>query len=313
MGRRRRHRRLALCSLAAMAAVGVRDANAQVADSARLHEIVVTVRVRDTANLAVSGADVSIVLGLNQRRGAAATDQRGIATMHIVAAEASADYQLVVRRIGYERSDRFFRMPHDSLTLDVVLRRAAQELSPIVVTAEQDIKRKAYHVGADDIAASREVLIDATDILAKMRPDMICGRNCSPMASVAAITRNPVRKCPGLAFFQPQRCPVDDSPPSVATNVWVNGRRLRIAPLNEMAVARQHGVLAGLSPATMSVLSEIKPEHIAEMTYLDEFDTSVDKIGAQGGLFIVLKPGVAYEPGRESYVVATDTLVERPR
>ena len=48
----------------------------------------------------------------------------------------------------------------------------------------------------------------------------------------------------------------------------------------------------------MGVLSEIKPEHIAEMTYLDEWDTSIDKLGAQGGLFVVLKPGIGYEPGK---------------
>jgi len=52
----------------------------------------------------------------------------------------------------------------------------------------------------------------------------------------------------------------------------------------------------------MTVLSEIKPEHIAEITYVDELDSSIGKIGSEGGLFIVLKEGVVYRPGKESYV-----------
>jgi hypothetical protein len=298
-------RRLTLF-LFAIAMMGTRDGRAQSADSRPARPLQLTVRVRDTANVGVVGADVSIVLGLNESHGTATTDQRGLATLTVGEANRSADYQLVVRKIGYERSDRFFRLTSDSLSLDVILRRVTQELAPVVVTAEQDIKRKAYHVGADDIAASKEVLIDATDILAKMRPDMICGRSCRPMAGIAATTRTAARKCPGLALSQPTTCPADDSPPSVSTNVWVNGRRIRLAALEEMAIARQHGMLAGLSQASMSVLSEIKPEHIAEITYLDEFDTTVDKIGAQAALFVVLKPGIGFEPGRESYVIPTE-------
>src|SRR5206468_3403657 len=111
--------------------------------------------------------------------------------------------------------------------------------------------------------------------------------------------------CPGLVFQQPprKRCPMDDTPPSLSTNVWVNGRRIRLIAPNDMAVARQTGVLAGLSPGTMTVLSEIKPEHISEITYVDELDSSIGKIGSEGGLFVVLKEGVVYEPGKESYVM----------
>jgi hypothetical protein len=210
----------------------------------------------------------------------------------------------VVRKIGFERAERFFRITRDSVALDIVIRRVAQELNPVVVTAEQDLKRKSYHIDAEVIANSDRVLIDATDILTKLRPDMICGRSCSPLGTVAATTRNPVRKCPGLALSQPRTCPVDDTPPSLATNVWVNGRWIRTILPNEMAVARRTGMLSGLSAGSITVLSEIKPEHIAEMTYLDEFDNTVGKIGSQGALFIVLKPGVTYEPGKVSYVSA---------
>lgn len=290
-------RRVLLAAMLAGASVG-----AQVTPGTTSTPVVV--RVRDTTGAAIGGAAVAIVRGLNDAVAAGTTDDRGRVALRITADDG--DYHLVVRRIGYERAERFFRVARDSLAFDLVLRRVAQSLDPVVVTAAQDLKRKSYHIDADEIATSTRVLIDATDILAKLRPDMICGRNCRPLAAVAV--QSPVRKCPTLVFQQPVRvtCPVDDTPPPLTTYVWVNGRRIRTVAPNEMAVARQQGLLAGLSAGSMTVLSEIKPEHIAEMTYIDEFDNSVGKIGSNNALFVVLKPGIAYEPGRESYVVDAD-------
>jgi hypothetical protein len=274
-----------------------------VARAQSAHPARVDIVVRDSAGAPVAGVEASVVQGLNISRAGGTTDDRGRVSLAIAdVASAHDDYQLVVRKIGFTRVERFFRFQRDTISFDIRLRRVPQELAPVVVTAEEDVKRKSYHIDAEAIANSDRVLIDATDILAKLRPDMICGRSCSPMANVAARTRNPVRACPGLAFSQPTRCPVDNSPPSPNTNVWVNGKRLRMVIPNEMAMARQTGVLAGLMPGTMTVLSEIKPEHIAEITYVDELDSSIGKIGSEGGLFIVLKEGVVYEPGKESYI-----------
>ncbi|HEY5061383.1 MAG TPA: carboxypeptidase-like regulatory domain-containing protein [Gemmatimonadaceae bacterium] len=285
---------------------------ARVVLSQDLPSTIVHVVVRDSASHPLRGADVTIVHGLNDVVVSAVTDDRGLASLTV--AIGSGDYQLVVRRVGFEPVERFFRAGRDTLVFEIGLRASVRQLEAVAVTAERDPKAASYHIGADEIANSPRVLIDATDILAKLRPDMICGRSCNPMEGEAAVTRNPARKCPGLAFAKPVlSCPVDDSPPNLATNVWVNGQRIRTIALDEVALARQHGVLAGLLPGTMTVLSEIKPEHIAEITYLDEFDTSVDKIGAQAALFIVLKPGIAYSAGEESYVVdAALGVTERP-
>lgn len=262
----------------------------------------VRVVVRDSALHPLRGANVTIVHGLNDVLASSVTDDRGLALL--TAATGSGDYQLVVRRVGFEPIERFFRPGRDTLVFELGLRVSVRRLEAVAVTAERDPKTASYHIGADEIANSPRPLIDATDILAKLRPDMICGRSCNPMEAEASVTRNPVRKCPGLAFAKPVlSCPVDDSPPNLGTNVWVNGQRIRTIALDELALARQHGVLAGLLPGTMTVLSQIKPEHIAEITYLDEFDTSVDKIGAQAALFIVLKPGIGYSAGKGSYVV----------
>jgi hypothetical protein len=287
------------CALATLIAVGSHHARAQTPRSVR-----VDVSVRDTSGRPIGGAEVAVVRGLNDARASGQTDDRG--RLSLVAGQVVAaqdDYHLVVRKIGFERTERFFHPTRDTLGFDIVIQRVAQELSPVVVTAEQDLKRKSYHIDADAIANSDRTLIDATDILTKLRPDMICGRSCSPLGAVAATTRTAARKCPMLALQQKSVCPVDNTPPSVATNVWVNGRWIRSIIPSEMAMARRTGMLAGLLPGSLTVLSEIKPEHIAEMTYLDEFDNTVGKVGSQSALFIVLKNGINYEPGKESYVV----------
>ena len=270
----------------------------------------VVIHVRDSARAPVQGAEVAVLQGLSARA-VGTTDERGRAVLSISAIATDADYGLSVRKIGFVRADRFFHAKHDSVTFDIVLQPVVRELETVVVTAEQDLRRKSYHIDADEIERSSAVLLDATDILAKIKPDMICGRNCSPMASTQV--QSTFRKCPVLALTPPPlTCPQDDTPPSLATNVWVNGRRIRLMPPDAMAIARQHGVLVGLSPGSMTVLSEIKPEHIAEMTYVDETDNSVGLIGSNGGLFIVLKPNVMYEPGRNSYVMESPPETTKP-
>jgi len=271
----------------------------------------VVVQVRDTSRVPVQGAEVAVVRGLNDDRTVATTDERGRAVLSVPSLDPNADYGLIVRKIGFVRADRFFRGNRDSAAFDIVLQPVVRELETVVVTAEQDLRRKSYHIDADEIEKSSAVLLDATDILAKIKPYMICGRNCSPMASTRV--QSTVRKCPTLAMSAPRlKCPESDTPPSLATNVWVNGQRIRLMPPDVMAVARQQGVLMGLSQGSMTVLSEIKPEHIAEMTYVDDTDSSVGLIGSEGGLFVVLKPNVVYEPGRGSYVMESASPATKP-
>lgn len=268
-----------------------------------VQKLSVEIHVRDTANVPVSGVDVAIVRAVNEVKasGTTADDGRVVLQLEVTPGEL----QLVTRKVGYERTDRFFRTTAESLSFDVVLRRAVQQLNPVRVTAREDIKRRSYHIDADEIAAHADVLFDASDILAKLRPDMICGRSCRPMASAIVRVQTPARACPSLVFLEPRtRCPKTESEPSLATNVWVNGQRIRLVAPDEAAVARQHGILAGLLPGTMTVLSEIKPEHIEEITYLDSTDNTVGTVGSNDALFIVLKRGVGYQPGKPSYVVA---------
>jgi hypothetical protein len=60
----------------------------------------------------------------------------------------------------------------------------------------------------------------------------------------------------------------------------------------------------------VSVLSEIAPEHIAEIHYHDCFDTSMAAVGNNNAIFVVLKPGVVYEQDVGSFVIS-ETEEER--
>ncbi len=158
--------------------------------------------------------------------------------------------------------------------------------------------RKSYFIDADEIAKHADELIDATDILKKLRPDMICGRSCSPLQAAGAATKAPVRKCPTLAFQPRRTCPaVNDPNPSLATNVWVNGVWIRSIATDTLCQIGRRGMLAGLLPGSMQVLCEIQPEHIEQIAYADEFNTTVGKPHSDSAIYIVLKQGVAYQPG----------------
>lgn len=268
----------------------------------------VSLRVLDSAGVAIEGADVSVVQGINDVRAAGTTDVRGRLSLNVQGPEG--DYQVVVRKIGFYRADQFFRVGTAPVTLDVRMQRAVQTLAPVKVTETENLKRKSYFIDADEIAKHADELIDATDILKKLKPDMICGRSCSPLGAVAATTQTPARKCPGLAFSQRRVCPTDNTPPSLSTNVWVNGVWIRSIATDTVCQIGRRGLLAGLEPGSMQVLCEIQPEHIEQITYADEFDNSVGKPHSNSAIFVVLKTGVGYQPGAKSYVVA-DTMTSK--
>ena len=71
--------------------------------------------------------------------------------------------------------------------------------------------------------------------------------------------------------------------------------------------------LSKIAPGNATILSEIEPEHIAEMNYRDCFELAVNRqVGSVNALFITLKPGVGYRPGSRSFVTG-DTIVVTSR
>jgi predicted RecA/RadA family phage recombinase len=255
------------------AAFGMAASSAMAQQAAsRAKQSVVRVFVVDSAGAAVTGADLAVVRGLNAVIAHGSTDQYGRATLGF--ASDDGEYDIVVRKIGYPRSDRVFEMgSRDTMALSIVVPPpSAKTLDVVKITAQEDLKTKVYSIDADAIAASTRPLFTSWDIITKLRPDMAGGR----------------APCNGDRI-----------------NLWVNGSRIRFVPRNDMAVAREHisrgQAVSGIADIVFA-LYEIEPEHIAQMRFRDCFDTTVPDVGGSNALFIVLKPGVVYEPGVGSVV-----------
>ncbi|HEX5438924.1 MAG TPA: TonB-dependent receptor, partial [Gemmatimonadaceae bacterium] len=217
------------------------------------------------------------------------TDSTGRCTLSLAASAGS--YQLVVRRIGFERADRFFAAsPGTTLRFAVVLPRSIGALAPVTITARESVRQKAYHIGAEEIAHSTRPIVDAVDIVRKLRPDMLTSRMPRACADSGAA---------------PSLTGVGHSVTGGLSNVWVNGTLITMAGV-DTTWQQVPGTTAFVRPQVLDILRTIRPEHVESMTYTDCTDTSLSGNYMQNALFITLKPGIAYRYGRGSFVELAD-------
>jgi hypothetical protein len=252
--------------------------------------VLVRVRVVDSAGAPVANAEVSALRGLTTIVSGGPTDSLGRRSFTV---PHGAGYEVVARRIGYERGQQFFSAIQDSVGVRIVLRTTPANLPAVSVTAQQDIKRRAYHLDADDIAASKRPILDGLDVLTKLRPDIIYTR------------------VPGCAVRY----------------VWVNGERIVFPTINPALAAKTRQLrraalatphigptgLATVNLTVQSVMASIHPEHIQEVNFADCNDTSVDNVKGNSALFVTLKPGVAYDRVAGSYVPEESALAPNDR
>jgi hypothetical protein len=172
--------------------------------------------------------------------------------------------------------------------------KRAEGTLPAVTVTETNYKQKSYHIDADEIAEAKVNVFDALDIVQKLRPDMILSRS----GSLGARTRI---GCPSLSY------------------IWVNGKRyladyVIVNPVVQQRAKGAGNRIARMAPGNATILSEIQPEHVAEMQYRDCFEQAVDrKVGSVNALFITLKPGVDYHPGAPSYVTGEPAVIARKK
>lgn len=280
------NRTLRFVPLLAMA-VALTDSSAQT--DARRSPSTVRVHVTDSLGAPIADAEVALMRGLKEVIATARTNAGG--DHEFVVDLDSTDYSIVARKVGYKRGDRFIAVERGVVIAPVVMKRIQGSLPSVTITAASDLRRKSYHIDADDIAASTTYVDDALDIVTYLRPDMITSRAGSPSRSSTCSTMQ---------------------------DIWVNGRRY---PANfvipdQFVVTRARNKGRGLqrtNPGTITMLSEIRPEHIAEMNYRDCFDDNMKKVGSNNALFVTLKPGVAYRQGRGTFVVGDTGSVATSR
>jgi hypothetical protein len=261
--------------------------------------VTIRARVTDSLGVPVSGAEVSIVDGLSVSIARGTTDARGALALAIP--RTGIDHELVVRRIGYRRVDRFFNDSSSDLVFEVRLQRLVASLDTVRVTAEEDVRRKSYFIDADAIEQSSRPIVDALDVVMKLRPELIWSRTGKP----DRIGQHAQGRLPSARTAMQQAAKWGNCPP--VQDVWVNGVRMRLIPIDPVAVRRRSGDAEAISPTIATVLASIKPEHIAEMEYHPCTDHADDlPARASNALFVTLKPGIGFLPVTGSYVVAAN-------
>ena len=249
--------------------------SAATASSQSATRAVVRVSARDSSGVPVQRAELTLVHGVRDVVARGTTDAEGQGTLVVPDVKDSTDYQVVMRRIGYPRTDRFFSVgPRDTAKIELIVGHPTPTLAPVKVTAEADVLRKSYYLDADDIANSDWHFATGWDVLKRLRPDMLTSRGGCETG---------------------------------AQEIWVNGKRIRL-PLLPTGMARATALVGVPSRARftytpVSVLSEIEPEHIESITYHDCFDHTMAAVGSVNAVFVVLKPGVVYQENVGSFVV----------
>jgi hypothetical protein len=263
--------------------------------------------------VAVSGAQVTVIQGLRDVVAQGPTDAAGRRVLLLPPpADTARGFELDVRKLGFERATRYVRPRlDDTVSLIIVLSRTAQTLDTMRVTEQEDVKRRNYHVGADEIASSSRFLGDAGDIIEKVRPQIVWGLRGRPpiQRTISATGRRVVRR---TNIPDPTTRPVMTSTfgspcESTIQDIWINGKRVVFANDDPRSLAPRDpsSPLGQLPGKLLTTLALIHAEHVAEMTFVECGDYSVVKARGDNALFVTLKPGVRFEQRRGTYVVPT--------
>jgi hypothetical protein len=304
----RRARRGVLLAVASAAiALALHPMPASAASPQDAPRTLIRLTVKDSLGAPVSDASVSIVRGLRDTVLNGTTGADGMRVLAVPGGDAPV--QLIIRKIGFARADRFVTVAgHDSVNVALTMKRLVQRLAAVTVTAKEDAVRKSYFIDADDIANSPRPIFDAADVLIKLRPDMIYSRAPLPYGPCPWIENLWVNGVLVYRQFQavaPRTIGRGRAPPPVDAQVAVNDIAARRASVPGSPAS-------GIGAARLTLLMEIKPEHIAEVSYKDCFDTSMRGNFGRNALFIVLKPGIRYEVNYGSYPTDAPRPGKRP-
>lgn len=237
---------------------------------------IVRVKVQDSAGTAIPDAQIVLSHGKLGAIELGRSDAGGRYTF--IGPYEHGEYTVSARRIGYASGSSSFMLNANTVSIGLVLQHVAPTLDTVRIDA--DVPRsKNYFLDAASIAASSRVIDNAADALHKLRPNMLGDR---------------ARKCP------------------LAQNLWINGRRVFFGkPLAGWSYRERPTAAEGNSPSTGRVvfarpsgsrgvslgkyLESIKAEHIAEIRYVNCWDTSMPEIGTNDAIYVVLKPGVEWD------------------
>jgi hypothetical protein len=280
---------------------------------------VVRVQIADSTGAPVGGADVAILASRNRVVVRATTNDDG--RQVLLMSPDSGDYELVVRKIGFQRSDQFFRAAgHDTMSFSIRLAPLVQVLEPVKVVGKEERRHQYLFIDAAGIANSGEELDDAVDVIRRLRPRMALGLayGAGWCAATKDVWVNGVRIYPefvGTDFGVLMRYGRQFTSDAGATYMGMKrGQPVRMS----MSTRRLGGPwpVTAMADHVLLVLSKIKPEHIAQMRRIDCDEPSPfrnpPRLGTEDALFVVLKAGIGFDLDNGSYVVHPDRGTPKP-
>jgi hypothetical protein len=214
---------------------------------------------------------------------------------------ANTQYRFTVRKIGFSAGTMQLttQQGNDTLWFDVQLQGAAQALKAVQINSTAN---PAYRVDSAEIA--KHGVIDALDVVLKLRPRMLgdAYKECRPDTShigspvppslsrfgdsgkispysSRALHDTQVMFDTSLAMHYgavllPRMSNPSDTLGKIPTKLYING-----------VLHDEWGM--------KNILSHIQPEDVAEMHYIDCWDTTVPMM-LRNVLFVNLKPGKSY-------------------
>ncbi len=239
----------------------------------------VSVSVQHDDGSPVSGATVIV-----QRAGVGAlyigtTDGRGVYGVRFAA--DSGQYAVVVRKVGQVQVTTPIRVVSGVIdSIVVTLQSSPVALDTVRVVADP-ARQDAYLLRASELAGSSRTLYDAFDAISKLKPDMLGdrGRNC---ATAQNLWINGTR----VFFLHHAVSAVRVTQPSLA------GAGTNTAPAARLAPRAASGSAA---PTIKDYLRSVKSEDIADIRYVNCWDTSMPDVGTNDAIYITLKPGVNWD------------------
>jgi hypothetical protein len=221
--------------------------------------------VVDSANDPVGGAEVSAADSTHTVVATVRSDKGGAFTILTLA--PNTPYVFSARRVGFAPgvSKSIALRAIDTLNLRFTLDAVATTLPVVSVTAKINL---AYRIDAAEIA--KRPVVDALDVVLNYRQRMLgdAYKECRPDTSHLTL------RAPRQSTILPRLASPGDTIGQLPPRLYVNGIL--------------HSELG-----MKDILSEIPAEDIAEMRYIDCWDSSVPFM-MRNALFVVLKPGKSY-------------------
>jgi hypothetical protein len=230
----------------------------------------------------------------------------------IVLPDVAGDVHITVRKVGYRVWTQRARLSAaDTFVAPIALRRIAQVLPGARVTARKNL----YHIDADDIADADKIFKDALAVLRDLRPQMFGDRlrHVSGCGTASHIWVNGEH-----ITFPPLNVTLPDLPRAGQGKFVQTGTVDRMMPNGKMGKVRVFTRIpplgeAAAMPLVRAVLAGINPDHVAEMTYSDCFDTTFAKLFTNNAIFVVLKFGYEYDWDRGSVPAGSKPVPPNPR